>query len=59
MRLEHDAPLTIKWFKKNIMKLSKYQCDILVSGHKYENVSVKIGKKKFGRVQSEIYLGWK
>ena len=59
MRLEHDALLTIKWLENNNMKLSKYRCDILVPGRKYESVSVKIAKKKFGRVQSEIYLGWK
>ena len=40
-RLEHDA-LAIEWFETNNMKLNKDKCHFLVSGHKYENVWVKM-----------------
>ena len=42
-RLEHDAFLAIEWFETKNMKLNKDKCHLLVSGHKYENVWVKMG----------------
>ena len=42
-RLEYDAFLTIEWFETNNVKLIKGKCHLLVSGHKYENVWVKMG----------------
>ena len=45
-RLEHDAFLAIEWFETNDMKLNKDKCHLLVSGHKYENVWVKMEDEK-------------
>ena len=45
-RLEHDAFLAIEWFETNKMKLNKDKCHLLVSGHKYENVWVKMGDEQ-------------
>ena len=45
-RLEHDAFLAIEWFEANNMKLNKDKCHLLVSGHKYENVWVKMGDEQ-------------
>ena len=42
-RLEHGALLANEWFETNNMKLNKDKCHLLVSGHKYENVWVKMG----------------
>ena len=42
-RLERDAFLAIEWFETKNMKLNKDKCHLLVSGHKYENVWVKMG----------------
>ena len=55
-RLEHDAFLAIEWFETNKMKLNKDKCHLLVSGHKYKNVWVKMGMNKFGKVQNKNYL---
>ena len=50
-KLEHDTFLAIEWFAANNMKLNKGKCQLLVAGHKYENVSDKIGMKKFRKVK--------
>ena len=42
-RLKHEAFLAIEWFETNNMKLNKDKCHLLVSGHKFENVWVKMG----------------
>ena len=38
--------LTTEWFETNNMKLNKDKCQLLVSGHTYENVRVKMGDEK-------------
>ena len=45
-RLEQDSFLAIEWFETNILKLSIEKCHLLISGHKYENVWVKMGDEK-------------
>ena len=55
-KLEHDAFLAIEWFAANNMKLNKGKCQLLVAGRKYENVSVKMGMKKFMKVKNKNYL---
>ena len=46
-RLEHDAFSAIEWFEtNNNMKLNKDKCHLLVSGHKYDNVWVKMRNEK-------------
>ena len=45
-RLEHGAFLATEWFETNNMKLNKGKSHLLASGHKYENVWVKIGDEK-------------
>ena len=49
--LEHDTFLAIEWFPANNMKFNKGKCQLLVAGHKYENVSDKIRMKKFRKVK--------
>ena len=45
-RLELDVFSAIEWFETNYMKLNKDKCHLLVSGHKYENVCVKMRDEK-------------
>ena len=45
-RLEHDSYLAIEWFENNFMRLNQDKCHLLVSGFKYGNAWVKIGKIK-------------
>ena len=44
VRLEANSELAISWFGKNYMKLDTDKCHLVVSGTKYEQVSVKKGK---------------
>ena len=45
INLEHDSTLLVQWFEENYMKLNKEKCHLLVSGHKYEHIWIKINKK--------------
>ena len=56
MRLELDAFLAIKWFKINHMKLSKEKRHLSVSGHKCENVWVKMGNENIWESKKQNYL---
>ena len=56
-RLEHDAFLAIEWFETNNMKLNKDKCHLLVSGHKYENVWVKMGDEQIWESAKQKLLG--
>ena len=42
INLEHDSTLLVQWFEENYMKLNKEKCHLLVSGHKYEHIWIKI-----------------
>ena len=55
-RLEHDDFLAIEWFETNDMKLNKDKCHLLVSGHKYENVWVKMEDEKNWESAKQNYL---
>ena len=56
-RLEHDAFLVIGWYETNNMKLNKDKCHLLVSGHKYEDVWVKMGDEKIWETAKQKLLG--
>ena len=58
-RLEHDAFLATEWFETNNMKLNKDKCHLLDSGHKYDNVWVKMGDEKIWEKAKQNYLEWK
>ena len=55
-KLEHDAFLAIGWFTAKNMKLNKGNWQLLVAGHQYENVSDKMGMKKFGKLKNKNYF---
>ena len=42
INLEHDSTLLVQWFEENYMKLNKEKCHLLVSGHKYKHIWIKI-----------------
>ena len=56
-RLEHDALIAIEWFESNYMKMNKEKCHFLVTGHKYEQLYVYMGKHKIWESTSEKILG--
>ena len=56
-RLEHNAFLAIEWFKTNNLKLNKDKYHVLVSGHKYENVWVKMGDEQIWESAKQELLG--
>ena len=56
-RLEHDAFLAIEWFETNNMKLDKDECQVLLSGHKYENVWVKMEDEQIWESAKQKLLG--
>ena len=56
MRLEQSALLAIEWFKNNDLKLNKDQCHLLISGNKYGNLWVKMGKENIWRNANQRLL---
>ena len=56
-RLEHDAFSAIEWFQTNDMKLNKEKCHLLVLGHRYENVRVKMKDEKIWESAKQKLLG--
>ena len=56
-RLEHDAFLATEWSETNGMKLSKDKCYLLVSGHRYENIWVKMGVGEIWKSVKQKLLG--
>ena len=56
-RLEHDALIAIEWFESNYMKMNKEKCHFLVTGHKYEQLNVNMGKNQIWESTSEKILG--
>ena len=56
-RLEHDTFLATEWSETNGIKLSKDKCYLLVSGHKYENVWVKMRGEKIWESAKQKLLG--
>ena len=56
-RLEHDTSSAIEWFDYNYLKLNEDKCHLIISGHKFENVWVKIGDTKIWESQRQKLLG--
>ena len=56
-RLEHDANIAIEWFDSNYMKLNKNKCHLLISGQKYEHLSVNVGTHQIWESYTEKFLG--
>ena len=56
-RLGHDALIAIEWFESNYMKMNKEKCHFLVTGHKYEQLYVNMGKNHIRESTSEKILG--
>ena len=56
-RLEHDTSLAIEWFDYNYLKLNEDKCHLIISGHKFGNVWVKIGDTKIWESQRQTLLG--
>ena len=44
-RLQHDCYLVIEWFENNNMKMNQDKSHLIISGHKYESVWIKMGKE--------------
>ena len=42
-KLEENSAMALTWFETNYMKLNSDKCHLLVSGHHYEEMFVKIG----------------
>ena len=57
LRLEHDASLAIEWFDYNYMKLNQDKCNLVVSGHKHENVFAMVGESQVWESRTQKLLG--
>ena len=44
--LEENSAMALTWFETNYMKLNNDKCHLLVSGHHYEEMFVKIGNDR-------------
>ena len=55
-RLEHDTSSAIEWFHYNYLKLNEDKCHLIISGHKFGNVWVKIGDTKIWESQRQTLL---
>ena len=49
-KLEYDSIRAIGWFENNYMKLDQDKCQFLLSGHKHEVMSAKIGHSKIWKI---------
>ena len=52
-----NSYLETEWFENNSMKLNQDKYHLLVSGFKYENVRVKIGKANIWESKKQKLLG--
>ena len=59
INLEHDSTLLVQWFEENYMKLNKEKCHLLVSGHKYEHIWIKINNYMIWENKNVKLLGVK
>ena len=57
INLEHDSTLLVQWFEENYMKLNKEKCHLLVSGHKYEHIWIKINNYMIWENKNVKFLG--
>jgi len=56
-KLEINSDLALSWFENNYMKLNTDKCHLLVSGHKAEEMFVKIGGDLLWEKKSVKLLG--
>ena len=56
-KLEHHSDLAIIWFKSNYMKLNTDKCNLLISGHKYEHMWIRVGEEKIWEDRKVKLLG--
>ena len=56
-KLEENSEIPITWLEKNCKKLNTEKCHFIVSGTKYRQVWVKIGKDKIWESNNVRFLG--
>ena len=56
-KLEDHSEIAITWFECNNMKLNTDKCRLLVSGHRYEEMWVKVGKDRIWESKEVNLLG--
>ena len=56
-KIEENSAIALTWFEINCMKLNNNKCQLLVSGHHYEDMFVNIGKDKIWESKSVKVLG--
>ena len=56
-KLEYHSDLAISWFESNFMKLNTDKCHLLVSGHKYEQMWIRVGQNKIWEDKEVRLLG--
>ena len=57
LSLEHDTSLMTECVESIYMKLNKSNCQLLMSGYKFENILVNVGNTKIWDTNSETILG--
>ena len=56
-KLEYHSDLAVTWFESNLMKLNTDKCHLLVSGHKFEEIWMKVGKDQIWEEKKVRLLG--
>ena len=56
-KLEHHSDIAISWFDCNYMKLNPDKCHLLVSGHRYEHMWIRVGQDKIWEDKEAKLLG--
>ena len=56
-KLEHHSDIAISWFERNYMKLNTDKCHLLVSGHRYEHMWIRVGLDKIWEDKEAKLLG--
>ena len=56
-KLEHHSDLALSWFESNYMKLNTDKCHLLISGHKYEEMWMRVGQNKIWEEKEVKLLG--
>ena len=56
-KLEHHSDIAISWFECNYMKLNTDKCHLLVSGHRYEDMWIRVGQDKIWEDKDAKLLG--
>ena len=56
-KLEHHSDIAISWFECNCMKLDTDKCHLLVLGHRYEDMWIRVGQDKIWEDKEAKLLG--